>query len=88
MRLPAKNVKRAIDTEDGRIILGGEMEETKMPRATGYDPQGVPRVYANDDFWQTALAFCKEEAASYVQRRPDTGPLDQWRFQDDQPADE
>jgi hypothetical protein len=59
-----------------------------MTRTIGYDPHGVPRVYADDDYAQTSVAFCKQEAAKYVLRRPDTGPLDQWRVEDDQPDDE
>lgn len=53
-----------------------------MFRYEGYDAHGVKRVYGEDKFDQTALGFCKEKAADYVKRRPDTGPLDLWRFEE------
>lgn len=53
-----------------------------MHRITGYDKDGIPRVFAEDNYRQTAVGFCKEEAAAYVRRRPDTGPLNKWRFGD------
>ena len=40
----------------------------------GIDPQGFPRVYAG------TVREAIEEAVHYVQRRPDTGPLDLWEF--------
>ena len=54
-----------------------------MAKVTGYDVNGIPRVWAEDDYFQTAMGFAKEEAAKYVKRRRDTGPLTDWRFQDD-----
>ena len=49
-------------------------------RVCGDDPNGIPRVWANDDYEQTAFAFARKEAQAYVRRRPDTGPLDRWHF--------
>jgi hypothetical protein len=54
-----------------------------MVKITGYDCNGVPRVYAEDTYFQTAVGFCKEEAREYVKKRPDTGPLSDWRLCDD-----
>ncbi len=49
-------------------------------RYTGFDPNGIARVYCDDASADLAETQCKEEAANYVRRRPDTGPLDQWTF--------
>ncbi len=54
-----------------------------MVRIIGKDANGVPRVYAEDTYFQTAVGFCKEEARAYVKQRPDTGPLSDWRLYDD-----
>lgn len=51
-----------------------------MIKVCGDDPNGIPRVWARDDYQQTAFGFAAEEAAKYVKRRPDTGPLDRWHF--------
>ena len=51
-----------------------------MFRYEGIDPTGTPRVFGQDQYEQTALGFCKEEATDYVKRRPDTGPLNKWNF--------
>jgi hypothetical protein len=45
-------------------------------RITGYDVNGVPRVYGENDTVEAALKACTEEAMDYVRKRPDTGPLD------------
>ena len=39
------------------------------------DAHGIPRVYA--EFY----ADCWQEALAYVRRRPDTGPLSSWLFE-------
>jgi hypothetical protein len=52
-------------------------------RITGYDVNGVPRVYGENDTVEAALKACTEEAMDYVRKRPDTGPLDKWLFIDD-----
>lgn len=52
-------------------------------KITGYDVNGIPRVYATDDYFQTAMGLAKEEATAYVKRRRDTGPLTDWRFRDE-----
>ena len=50
---------------------------------TGYDSNGVPRVYATHTNVDVAETQCKEEAVSYVKRRRDTGPLSNWFFMND-----
>ena len=52
----------------------------KMIRYIGFDQAGIRRVFGQDEFHQTALAFAKTEAEAYVRRRPDTGPLSGWTF--------
>lgn len=54
-----------------------------MPKITGYDKNGIPRVFAEDTYFQTAIGFCKKEARAYVKRRPDTGPLADWKLRDE-----
>ena len=49
-------------------------------RFTGYDPNGIARVYGESDNADVAETMCLEEATSYVRRRPDTGPLARWSF--------
>ena len=51
-------------------------------RYVGFDPGGIPRVWAEDAFHQTAEGFAKEEAKAYVRSRPDTGPLSSWTFRE------
>jgi hypothetical protein len=51
-----------------------------MIRVTGIDPAGMPRVYAEDEYEQTAFGFCRQEIYAYVKRRPDTGPVSDWRL--------
>jgi hypothetical protein len=58
-----------------------------MKRYVGRSPDGARRVYGQDDYHQTALAFCKEAAVDYVKGRPDTGPLDKWTFDEATSAD-
>jgi hypothetical protein len=52
-------------------------------RFTGFDGNGIARVYADHDNTDVAETMCKEEAASYVRRRRDTGPLSAWSFTHD-----
>ena len=54
----------------------------KTVRVVGHDPNGIPRVWAEDDYLQTAYGFALEEAGKYIERRPDTAPLKAWRFTD------
>ena len=49
-------------------------------RFTGFDPNGIARVYGEHSSADVAETMCKEEAMNYVRRRPDTGPLDRWAF--------
>jgi hypothetical protein len=49
-------------------------------RVTGFDPNNIPRVWAEHSSADVAETMCKEEAQEYVRRRPDTGPLSQWTF--------
>ena len=51
-------------------------------RVIGYDPNGIPRVWAEDDFEQTAYGFAREQALAYQRRRPDCGPADGWTFKE------
>lgn len=51
-----------------------------MPTISGYDVNGIPRVYGQHDNVDVAETKCKEEAIEYVKRRRDTGPLDKWIF--------
>ena len=41
-----------------------------MFRYEGIDQNGTPRVFGQDNYEQTALGLCKEEAVDYVKRRP------------------
>ena len=41
----------------------------------GFDPNGIRRVYAST--WIEA----RQEARSYIRKRPDTAPLSAWRFE-------
>ena len=56
-------------------------------RIIGYDPNGIPRVWAEDDFEQTAYGFAKEQALAYQRRRPDTGPANNLSFKDSADAE-
>lgn len=47
---------------------------------TGYDSDGIARVYADHSNYDVAQTMCHEEALIYVRRRPDTGPLSKWSF--------
>ncbi len=51
-----------------------------MYRFEGLDSKGVRRVYGQHRIELAALVKCKEEAAEYVARRPDTGPLSLWKI--------
>jgi hypothetical protein len=53
-------------------------------RFTGFDPNGIARVYAEHKNTDVAETMCHEEARDYVQRRRDTGPLSQWTFTHDE----
>jgi len=51
---------------------------------TGYDVNGVPRVYGeHSNNFDVAETRCKEMAIEYVNERPDTGPLSKWIFMND-----
>lgn len=47
---------------------------------TGYDPDGIKRVWAEHQNADVAESMCRDEAMEYVRRRRDTGPLDKWTF--------
>lgn len=51
-----------------------------MEHYVGSDPNGIPRVYGDHRNIDVAETMCREEAATYVRRRPDTGPLSGWSF--------
>ena len=48
---------------------------TYLERVIGFDPNGIRRIYAST--WIAA----RQEARSYVRKRPDTAPLSAWRFE-------
>ena len=52
-----------------------------MTTVQGIDPNGIPRVFGEHSSFDIAETWAREEAAVYVQRRPDTGPLDRWTFE-------
>ena len=52
-------------------------------RFTGFDRNGIARVYAEHDNSDVAETMCKDEATQYVRHRPDTGPLAAWAFTHD-----
>jgi len=41
----------------------------------GFDPNGIRRIYAS------TLIEARLEARSYIRNRPDTAPLNAWRFE-------
>lgn len=47
----------------------------------GKDSHGVQRVYGEHRSIDIAETMAKEEAATYVRARPDTGPLSRWEFE-------
>jgi hypothetical protein len=49
-------------------------------RYTGYDPNNIARVWAEDSNADIAKTQCVEEAKLYIARRPDTGPFVEWTF--------
>ena len=54
-------------------------------RYSGYDADGIRRVWAEHDNPDIAETACREEAEAYVRRRPDTGPLARWSYTHDKP---
>ena len=59
-------------------------QDTDM-RYTGFDRNGIARVYAENANPDVAETACKDEAMAYVRRRPDTGPLSAWTFTHNKP---
>jgi hypothetical protein len=49
-------------------------------RFIGFDGNSIARVYGEHPDMGVAETVCREEAAAYVRRRPDTGPLSRWTF--------
>lgn len=49
-------------------------------RVIGFDPNGIARVYGENENTDIAETMYHEEAKEYVRRRRDTGPLSQWTF--------
>lgn len=47
---------------------------------TGYDANGVPRVYGEHSNVDVAETLAREQASEYLNGRPDTGPLSKWIF--------
>ena len=47
-------------------------------RFTGFDPDGIARVWAEHANADVAESMCREEIVAYVRRRPDTGPVSGW----------
>ncbi len=50
---------------------------------TGFDVNGIPRVYGEHSNIDIAETRCREEALTYLKHRPDTGPLSKWIFMDE-----
>jgi hypothetical protein len=49
-------------------------------RCTGYDKNGIARVFGTGSSHDIAETRCYEAVRDYVKRRPDTGPLSGWSF--------
>jgi hypothetical protein len=54
---------------------------TGFHKIVGIDPNGVPRVYAEDCDEAYAYLLCRDRARSYIRKRPDTGPFSKWGFE-------
>lgn len=59
------------------------MDVIDQCRFVGFEPDGTRRVFGTGSSPDIAETRCKEAAADYVGRRPDTGPLDRWTFERD-----
>ena len=46
----------------------------------GYDPNNIPRVWGIDNTKQMAKFQAYTEALHYIKRRPDTMPISEWTF--------
>lgn len=53
-------------------------------RYTGYDRNGIARVWGEHENTDVAETVCRQEAYEYVRGRPDTGPLHRWTFTHDE----
>ncbi len=51
-------------------------------KVSGYDPNGIPRVYGYADTEREARAQCMTAIISYIAGRPDTAPLEDWKMRD------
>ena len=49
-------------------------------RVIGFDPNGIKRCWGEAKTEESARLECKQAAREYVQRRPDTLPLNRWGF--------
>jgi hypothetical protein len=49
-------------------------------RVDGLDPNGIRRVFGYADMEEDARREAMFAAAEYVERRPDTKPLEKWNF--------
>ena len=49
-----------------------------MIQMVGKDPNGVPRVWAEDETLEWAIKGAWKAAEEYLRARPDTGPLHKW----------
>lgn len=49
-----------------------------MARYLGADKNGIVRVYGQAKQPDVAFTECRQAVIEYVQRRPDTGPVDSW----------
>ena len=54
-------------------------------RYTGFDPDGIARVWGEHKNPDTAKTLCARAAIDYVRGRLDRGPLDQWTFTHNEP---
>ena len=46
----------------------------------GLDPNSIPRVWGIDDTKQMAKFQAQTEALHYIKERPDTMPISEWTF--------
>ena len=53
-------------------------------RTVGYDRNDIPRVWGMDSSKQMSKFQAMVEAEAYLKRRPDTGPINRWKFRQTQ----
>ncbi len=77
----ADRIRRITPPEWDRINqFTRRLTEGAMKQMTGYDANGIRRVWGEGPTLDIAETRCKDAALDYVQRRRDTGPLSAWTF--------